>query len=111
MTPVSTGPADYAHFGRRGVSATDPHFANDWQVEHPGGTLGGFVDYLDAYQGAGGELATSVELTEDVAGVRLMTVYQAKGLEFRYARPFRPVTPTRTRSVASWPSGSGRASS
>ncbi len=46
------------------------------------GTLAGFVDYLDAYQGAGGELPTSVELTEDVEGVRLMTLYQAKGLEF-----------------------------
>ena len=42
----------------------------------------GFVDYLDAYQAAGGELPTSVELTEDVEGVRLMTLYQAKGLEF-----------------------------
>ena len=31
---------------------------------------------------AGGELPTSVELSEDVDGVRLMTLYQAKGLEF-----------------------------
>ncbi len=31
-------------------------FARDWQSEHPRGTLAGFVDYLDAYQGAGGEL-------------------------------------------------------
>ncbi len=38
--------------------------------------------YLDAYQTAGGELPTSVELTEDIEGVRLMTLYQAKGLEF-----------------------------
>ena len=45
-------------------------------------TLAGFVDYLDAYQAAGGELPTSVELSEDVEGVRLMTLYQAKGLEF-----------------------------
>ena len=57
-------------------------FAHDWQAAHPGGTLAGFVDYLDAYQSAGGELPTSVELTEDVEGVRLMTLYQAKGLEF-----------------------------
>ena len=49
---------------------------------NPSGTLAGFVDYLDAYQAAGGELPTSVELTEDVEGVRLMTLYQAKGLEF-----------------------------
>src|SRR5690606_19526236 len=57
-------------------------FAADWQAEHPAGTLAGFVAYLDAYRGAGGELPTSVELTEDVDGVRLMTLYQAKGLEF-----------------------------
>lgn len=59
-------------------------FAADWQSAHPQGTLAGFVDYLDAYQAAGGELPTSVELAEDVAGVRLMTLYQAKGLEFRH---------------------------
>ncbi len=59
-------------------------FAHDWQTEHPEGSLAGFVDYLDAYKGAAGELAASVELTEEVDGVRLMTVYQAKGLEFPY---------------------------
>ncbi|MDQ3691541.1 MAG: ATP-dependent helicase [Chloroflexota bacterium] len=75
------------------VDTTDAHrmvtniasfmrFAADWQSAHPKGTLAGFVDYLDAYQAAGGELPTSVELTEDVEGVRLMTLYQAKGLEF-----------------------------
>jgi DNA helicase-2/ATP-dependent DNA helicase PcrA len=57
-------------------------FAADWQQEHPQGSLAGFVDYLDAYQSAGGDLPTSVELTDDVDGVRLMTLYQAKGLEF-----------------------------
>jgi DNA helicase-2/ATP-dependent DNA helicase PcrA len=57
-------------------------FAADWQQEHPQGSLAGFVDYLDAYQSAGGDLPTSVELTEDVEGIRLMTLYQAKGLEF-----------------------------
>ena len=57
-------------------------FANDWQTEHPRGNLAGFVDYLDAYQAAGGELPTSVEAGEDVIGVQLMTLYQAKGLEF-----------------------------
>ena len=59
-------------------------FAADWQAANPHGTLAGFVDYLDAYQQSGGELPTSVELTEDVEGVRLMTLYQAKGLEFRH---------------------------
>jgi DNA helicase-2/ATP-dependent DNA helicase PcrA len=57
-------------------------FAADWQREHPTSTLGDFVGYLDAYQSAGGELPTSVELAEDVAGVGLMTLYQAKGLEY-----------------------------
>ena len=57
-------------------------FAADWQAENPGRTLAQFVEYLDAYQAAGGELPTSVELSEDVDGVRLMTLYQAKGLEF-----------------------------
>ncbi len=76
-----------------GAGTTDAHravanigsflrFAADWQTAHPKGTLLGFVDYLDAYQAAGGELPTSVELSEDVQGVRLMTLYQAKGLEF-----------------------------
>jgi DNA helicase-2/ATP-dependent DNA helicase PcrA len=57
-------------------------FAADWQREHPTSTLCDFVNYLDAYQSAGGELPTSVELAEDVAGVGLMTLYQAKGLEY-----------------------------
>jgi superfamily I DNA/RNA helicase/RecB family exonuclease len=59
-------------------------FAADWQAAHPKGSLGQFADYLDAYQEAGGELPTSVELAEDVQGVRLMTLYQAKGLEYRH---------------------------
>ncbi|MGC8633595.1 MAG: ATP-dependent helicase [Candidatus Limnocylindrales bacterium] len=57
-------------------------FAADWQHEHPARALADFLEYLDAYQSAGGELPTGVELAEDVAGVRLMTLYQAKGLEF-----------------------------
>ena len=57
-------------------------FAADWQAANPGRSLADFVGYLDAYKAAGGELPTSVELSEDVDGVRLMTLYQAKGLEF-----------------------------
>ena len=57
-------------------------FAADWQREHPAGTLAAFVAYLDAYQAAGGELPTSVEAVEQAQGVRLMTLYQAKGLEY-----------------------------
>jgi DNA helicase-2/ATP-dependent DNA helicase PcrA len=59
-------------------------FAADWQREHPTSMLCDFVNYLDAYQSAGGELPTSVELAEDVAGVGLMTLYQAKGLEYEH---------------------------
>jgi DNA helicase-2/ATP-dependent DNA helicase PcrA len=59
-------------------------FAADWQAEQGHGTLGGFIAYLDAYQDAGGELPTSVEIADDLEGVRLMTLYQAKGLEFPY---------------------------
>ncbi len=57
-------------------------FASDWQAENPSRSLADFIGYLDAYKAAGGELPTSVELSEDVEGVRLMTLYQAKGLEF-----------------------------
>jgi len=57
-------------------------FAADWQREHPAGSLQVFVDYLDGYQSAGGELPTSVEVAEDIEGVRLMSLYQAKGLEY-----------------------------
>ena len=59
-------------------------FAADWQAEQAHGTLGGFIAYLDAYRDAGGELPTSVEVADDLTGVRLMTLYQAKGLEFPY---------------------------
>jgi DNA helicase-2/ATP-dependent DNA helicase PcrA len=59
-------------------------FAADWQAERGQGTLGGFIAYLDAYRDAGGELPTSVEIADDLDGVRLMTLYQAKGLEFPY---------------------------
>jgi DNA helicase-2/ATP-dependent DNA helicase PcrA len=59
-------------------------FAADWQREHAGRSLVDFLDYLDAYQDAGGELPTSVDFAEDVAGVRLMTLHQAKGLEFAH---------------------------
>ncbi len=57
-------------------------FTADWQTANPGRTLAQFIEYLEAFKAAGGELPTSVELSEDVEGVRLMTLYQAKGLEF-----------------------------
>jgi ATP-dependent DNA helicase UvrD/PcrA len=77
---ISTGTRE----AQRSVAniASFVRFAADWQRAEPSGTLAGFVAYLDAYQSAGGELPTAVELAEDVDGVRLMTLYQAKGLEF-----------------------------
>jgi DNA helicase-2/ATP-dependent DNA helicase PcrA len=57
-------------------------FSVAWQASNPQRSLADFVDYLDAYKAAGGELPTSVELSEDADRVRLMTLYQAKGLEF-----------------------------
>ncbi|HEY4753976.1 MAG TPA: ATP-dependent helicase, partial [Candidatus Limnocylindrales bacterium] len=57
-------------------------FSGAWQASNPQRSLADFLDYLDAYKAAGGELPTSVELSEDADGVRLMTLYQAKGLEF-----------------------------
>ncbi len=57
-------------------------FAAAWQEANPQRSLADFAGYLDAYKAAGGELPTSVELSEDTEGVRLMTLYQAKGLEF-----------------------------
>lgn len=69
---------------RRSVAgiASLMRFAADWEHEHPRLSLRDFVAYLDAYQDAGGELPTGVELAEDAVGVRLMTLYQAKGLEY-----------------------------
>jgi DNA helicase-2/ATP-dependent DNA helicase PcrA len=57
-------------------------FAAEWQQASPQRSLADFIGYLDAYKAAGGELPTSVELADDAEGVRLMTLYQAKGLEF-----------------------------
>ncbi len=57
-------------------------FSAAWQEGNPQRSLADFVGYLDAYKAAGGELPTSVELSEDAEGVQLMTLYQAKGLEF-----------------------------
>ncbi|HUG48949.1 MAG TPA: ATP-dependent DNA helicase [Candidatus Limnocylindria bacterium] len=57
-------------------------FVADWQRAHPGKTLADFVAYLDVYQAVGGDLDTDVPGRVDVEGVQLMTVYQAKGLEY-----------------------------
>ncbi len=57
-------------------------FVADWQASHPRDSLTQFISYLDIYQGAGGDLDTEQSGRVDVEGVQLMTVYQAKGLEY-----------------------------
>ena len=57
-------------------------FVADWQREHPRDSLIEFVAYLDVYQQVGGDLDTDQLGRVEVEGVQLMTVYQAKGLEY-----------------------------
>lgn len=58
-------------------------FASDWQREHPRESLADFVAYLDLYQEVGGDLDADVAASTAIEGVQLMTVYQAKGLEYQ----------------------------
>jgi len=57
-------------------------FVSGWQQENPRGSLTDFVAYLDLYQQAGGDVDVDTVRGVDVDGVQLMTVYQAKGLEY-----------------------------
>jgi len=57
-------------------------FAADWQRSHAGASLADFITYLDMYQSVGGDLDAEGTGQGDVDGVHLMTVYQAKGLEY-----------------------------
>ena len=57
-------------------------FVADWQRERPAASLTDFVVYLDVYQQMGGDLDLEPADRGDVDGVQLMTVYQAKGLEY-----------------------------
>ncbi|HEY8135641.1 MAG TPA: ATP-dependent DNA helicase, partial [Candidatus Limnocylindrales bacterium] len=57
-------------------------FVADWQVAHPRDSLGQFVAYLDLYEQVGGDLESDQVGRVEVEGVQLMTVYQAKGLEY-----------------------------
>ena len=57
-------------------------FVADWQEARPRETLTDFVAYLDIYQQVGGDLDADQQGRVAVDGVQLMTVYQAKGLEF-----------------------------
>ncbi len=57
-------------------------FVADWQHAHPHDSLAQFIGYLDVYEDVGGDLDSDQHGRLDIDGVRLMTVYQAKGLEF-----------------------------
>ncbi len=57
-------------------------FTAGWQREHPLGSLADFIAYLDIYQQVGGDPDVEPGGQVEVEGVQLMTVYQAKGLEF-----------------------------
>jgi DNA helicase-2/ATP-dependent DNA helicase PcrA len=55
---------------------------SDWQRAHPRGSLSDFALWLDTYQQVGGDLEAEVQARVELEGVQLMTVYQAKGLEY-----------------------------
>jgi DNA helicase II / ATP-dependent DNA helicase PcrA len=57
-------------------------FVADWQQAHPRDCLADFIGYLDLYQQVGGDLDTDLPGRVEVEGVQLMTVFQAKGLEY-----------------------------
>ncbi len=57
-------------------------FVADWQRARPTGSLADFVAYLDVYQQMAGDIDQEPPDVGDADGVQLMTVYQAKGLEY-----------------------------
>ncbi len=57
-------------------------FVAEWQQSHPREALTDFVAYLDVYEAVGGDLDSDAGSRVQVEGVQLMTVYQAKGLEY-----------------------------
>jgi DNA helicase II / ATP-dependent DNA helicase PcrA len=58
-------------------------FAADHQRTHPRDSVADFVTWLDLYQEVGGDLDLDVPAATAADGVQLMTVHQAKGLEYR----------------------------
>ena len=57
---------------------------NGYTIRHPQAGLKEFVRYLSFYIEAGGELENEDWSFTEPEGIRLMTVHQAKGLEFPY---------------------------
>jgi len=57
---------------------------NNYLQRHQDIMLPAFMEYLSTYIEAGGDVAEEAEITESRAGIRLMSIHQAKGLEFPY---------------------------
>jgi DNA helicase-2/ATP-dependent DNA helicase PcrA len=57
-------------------------FVREWQVKSTTERLAEFVEYLDYFEQAGGEINLDEEASSDA--VQLMTVHAAKGLEFEH---------------------------
>ena len=57
-------------------------FAAEHQAGRQRDSLTDFIDYVDLYQEAGGDLDMEAPIATGLDGVQLMTVYQAKGLEW-----------------------------
>jgi len=55
---------------------------NSYMQEHEDIMLPAFMQYLRSYIEAGGDVAPDTEIIKSKGGVQLMTVHQAKGLEF-----------------------------
>lgn len=59
-------------------------FINKYTQQYKEKKLGIFLEYLDSYIEAGGDFAEEEEFSEQTNAVQLMTVHQAKGLEFDF---------------------------
>ena len=57
-------------------------FVETWQKKNPGAVLKDFLEYLDLYLEAGGDITEDEKELEAGDAVRLMSVHAAKGLEF-----------------------------
>ncbi len=55
-------------------------FAQDWEQKNERKSLRDFIQYLDYFKDAGGDIQLEEEVADDA--VQLMTVHSAKGLEF-----------------------------
>jgi len=76
---------------------------NSYIQEHENTMLPAFMEYITSYIAAGGDIIEEAETTEEKNGVQLMTIHQAKGLEFSHVFVISLVQnrfPTRARPEA-----------